>query len=84
MELVSPQHNRQQNRSRAVRQQWGQKVLKRTHIFAHTICVRNGIDSVVLYNACNFRPGLDLQCMIVVFPGHTHFFGSFICTVETE
>ena len=40
--------SRQQNRSRALRQHWGQKVLKRKHIFAYTISVRNGIDSVVL------------------------------------
>ena len=31
------------------------------------------------------RPGLGLQCMIVVFPDHTHlFFWSIICTVEKE
>ena len=69
---VLPQQNRQQNRSRAVRQHYGQKVLKRTHIFAHTICVRP-----LFYKMhYNIRPGLGLQYMIVVFPGHTHLFFS--------
>ena len=55
---VSPQHNRQQNRSRALRQHWGQKGLKRTHIFAQTICVRR------CFIKCIIISGLVLVCSV--------------------
>ena len=70
---VSSQHNRQQNSSRFV-QHWGQILLKRTYIFAYTLSVRNGIGLVVLKMYYNIKPGLGLQCVIVVFPDYTHLF----------
>ena len=79
---VSSKHNRQQNSSHAVRQHWGQKILKRTYIFAHTICVRNGLDLVVYKMYYNKRPGLGLQYVLVIFPDHTRLF--FWSLVEKE
>ena len=32
----------------------------------------------------NIRPGLGLQCMIVVFPGHTHLFFFLVFDMYSE
>ena len=71
---VSPQHNRQQTRSRAVRQHRGQKVLKRTHILRIQFTFEMELIPLFYKMHYDIRPGLGLQCMIVVFPGHTHLF----------
>ena len=71
---VSSQHNRQQNRSHALRQHWGQKVLKRTHILRIQFAFEMELILLFYKMHYNIRPGLGLQCVIVVFPGHTHLF----------
>ena len=65
---VSSQHNRQQNRSRALRQHWGNKVLKRTHILSIQFAFEMELIPLFYKMHYNIRPGLGLQCVIVVFP----------------
>ena len=71
---VSSEHNRQQNRSRALRHYWGQKVLKRAHILHIQFAFEMELISLFYKMYYNIRPGLGLQCVIVVFPDHTHLF----------
>ena len=81
---VSPQHNRQQT-THVLYDNIGDKRYWNGHTFLR-VQFAFEMELIPLFYKMhyNLRPGLGLQCMIVVFPGHTHFFWSLICTVETE
>ena len=80
---VSSEHNRQQNRSRALRHYY-----LNGHTFLHIqFAFEMELISLSYKMYYNIRPGIGLQCVIVVFPDHffCFFFLVFnICTVEKE
>ena len=73
---VSSQHNRQQNRSHALWQHWGQKVLKQTHILRIQFDFEMELIPLFYKMHYNIRPGLGLQCVIVY---RCFFFIILIC-----